>query len=184
LFFAIIVDKSSIGGIIMISIRKAKMEDIKFIMPIIQDAKNSLKRRNIPQWQAAYPESMNFEQDIKDGWLYVCHEDATIVGVAALVFAEDPYYKVIIDGSWQGDSTYAAIHRLALADKSQGRGIATKFVNLLTDQAILSGFHDIRIDTHEKNQSMRALISRCNFTQRGTIFIEDGTPRIAYQILK
>jgi hypothetical protein len=39
----------------------------------------------------------------------------------------------------------------------------------------------MRIDTHELNLPMRALIAKCEYNPRGTVYMTDGTPRIVYQ---
>ena len=39
----------------------------------------------------------------------------------------------------------------------------------------------LRIDTHEDNKVMQRAISKNGFQKRGIIYIEDGSPRIAYE---
>ncbi|MBR2916226.1 MAG: hypothetical protein IKC07_01315 [Clostridia bacterium] len=41
----------------------------------------------------------------------------------------------------------------------------------------------LRIDTHEKNKTMRLVVEKLGFIRCGIIYIEDGTPRIAYPLL-
>ena len=41
----------------------------------------------------------------------------------------------------------------------------------------------LRIDTHENNAVMRHLIARHGFLPCGTIYVEDGTPRLAFDWL-
>ena len=38
------------------------------------------------------------------------------------------------------------------------------------------------IDTHEKNKTMQHVVEKLGFKRCGIIYIEDGTPRIAYQL--
>ena len=40
---------------------------------------------------------------------------------------------------------------------------------------------NIRIDTHADNATMQRLIEKNGFTKCGTIYVRDGSPRIAYQ---
>lgn len=40
---------------------------------------------------------------------------------------------------------------------------------------------NLRGDTHERNLPMRRAFERNGFERCGTIWVEDGTPRIAYQ---
>ena len=48
----------------------------------------------------------------------------------------------------------------------------------------LSFGKDIRIDTHKNNLSMRSALDKLGFTHTGVIYLLDGTPREAYQLLK
>ena len=45
-------------------------------------------------------------------------------------------------------------------------------------------YYNIRIDTHDDNKVMQHLIERSGFRKCGTIYVFDGTPRIAYQWTK
>ena len=41
----------------------------------------------------------------------------------------------------------------------------------------------IRVDTHADNKPMQHLAEKYGFSRRGIIYVEDGTPRIAYDLL-
>ena len=43
--------------------------------------------------------------------------------------------------------------------------------------------HRIRIDTHEKNVSMRRMVEKNGFKKTGIIYVKDGSPRYAYQLI-
>ena len=40
---------------------------------------------------------------------------------------------------------------------------------------------NVRIDTHENNLIMQRLIKKHGFVRCGTIYVDDGSPRFAYQ---
>ena len=40
------------------------------------------------------------------------------------------------------------------------------------------------MDTHADNAPMRHLLEKSGFSHRGTIYVEDGTPRLAFDLLK
>ncbi len=40
---------------------------------------------------------------------------------------------------------------------------------------------NIRIDTHKDNHIMRHLLEERGYDERGVIYVDDGSPRIAYQ---
>ena len=41
----------------------------------------------------------------------------------------------------------------------------------------------LRVDTHEDNKPMQHLAQKYGFSRRGIIYVEDGTPRIAYDLI-
>ena len=87
----------------------------------------------------------------------------------------DPTYAYIEDGSWRSNSPYGAIHRVA----SLGGG------TLAAALAYAKARYDhIRMDTHRDNAPMRHLLEKLGFSHRGTIYVEDGTPRMAFDLLK
>ena len=43
--------------------------------------------------------------------------------------------------------------------------------------------NSLRIDTHEKNVRMRRFLNKNQFEERGIIYLKDGNPRIAYELL-
>ena len=40
---------------------------------------------------------------------------------------------------------------------------------------------NLKIDTHEDNYVMQNMLKKCGFTPCGTIYLEDGEPRIGFQ---
>ena len=66
------------------------------------------------------------------------------------------------------------IHRIA------GDGRAHGLVRCASEFAKGKKGH-VRIDTHPRNIIMQRQIEKCGFRKCGTIFVTDGTPRIAYQ---
>ena len=43
---------------------------------------------------------------------------------------------------------------------------------------------NVRIDTHADNIPMQGAIANQGFTKCGIIHVEDGSPRLAYQLVK
>lgn len=159
-------------------IRNAKIEDIDNIMDIYVIAKSFLRNSgNHVQWKGNFPPKEMLIDDIKKEQLYVCENENGIYAAFALIFGEDPTYKVIEKGSWLENSDYATIHRVASNQKE--KGVLKEIINFS-----LSKIKHLRIDTYDKNHIMRHLLEKYGFSERGTIYIHDGTPRIAYEIIK
>jgi len=65
------------------------------------------------------------------------------------------------------------VHRIATGGARKGAGAFC--LNWCLDQC-----GNLRIDTHRDNRPMRALLAKLGFVYCGVIYVEDGTPRLAY----
>lgn len=159
----------------MITIRKAEKKDIPAVMEIIMQAKKYLAMHQIPQWQTGYPEEIDIQDDLDHQGGYVAVENNVVKGYCFIKVMPDHNYDVI-EGKWLNDEPYAVMHRTCIHDSCKGNGIAGMFVETAAEKA-----DNIRADTHEKNRSMRKMLENQGFTACGTVYMEDGTPRIGYQ---
>ena len=129
---------------------------------------------NPTQWGRNFPPEELLWEDIKAGQLYVVEKNGDIHGVFAFIIGEDKTYLQIENGAWRSKAPYGTIHRIAGDGKIHGiLGEAVAFCE--------SKIPHLRIDTHADNKVMRHLIEKAGFVECGTIYIEDGTPRIAYE---
>ena len=94
----------------------------------------------------------------------------------AFIPGSDPTYQYI-DGAWLEDTPYAAIHRVASAGKE--KGVFTKIADYCKSQ-----ISHLRIDTHALNLPMQGAVEKNGFQRCGTIYLEDGSPRIAYEYVE
>ena len=157
-------------------IRKAALGDLGRIMEIYRAAQEFMIMSGNPgQWGRSYPTEEDVGDDIEKGFCHVIYDDTGIHAVFALCEGEDPYYAHI-DGAWLNDGEYAAIHRIA----SDGtfRGVVAAAVGYCREK-----FSNVRADTHEKNLPMQRALGRCGFVRCGTVYVRDGSPRIAYQLV-
>lgn len=156
-------------------IRYAKKEDLDAIMEIVGIAKQYMKESgNLTQWAGDYPGKIDFEEDIQKKQLYVCYNDEMTYGVFAFVTEKDPNYAYIEDGRWFNEEPYGTIHRIA--GNGKVKGVFQEAVDFAKDK-----MENLRIDTHEDNRTMRHLIEKNGFQRCGIVYMEDGSPRIAYQ---
>lgn len=112
--------------------------------------------------------------DIENNQLYVYENETGIHAVFALIFGDDPTYSVIENGSWISFKPYATIHRVA-SDRTI-KGITKEIISFSETK-----INHLRIDTYIDNHIMRHILQKNGFSERGTIYISDGTPRIAYE---
>lgn len=158
-------------------IREARIEDIERILEIYDIAKAFMRQTGNPhQWNSCYPDSETLEEDIHKHQLFVMEEDSIIHSVFAFIIGEDPTYKEI-KGAWLDHSTYGTIHRIA-SDGSMHQ-VFNKTVNFCSKRCA-----HLRADTHEDNKIMQKVLLKNGFQETGIIYVEDGTPRIAYEKVK
>lgn len=172
-------------------IRLAEMADFPQILTIYRKAREFMKENGNPsQWGDTFPREEVLRNDIEEKkHLYVItrgEKDAEIIaGVFALIIGPDPTYAVIEPctgdppentGFWLDESLYGTIHRLASGGRAHG----------IFAEAIAYSRRQIahlRIDTHADNLIMQRLIARAGFSRRGIIYTDDGSPRIAYELI-
>ena len=158
-----------------INVRPAVSEDIDNIMPIYDSAREYMAATGNPnQWVDGYPSREVLLDDISKEQCYVIDSDGDIMGVFVFIIGADPTYARIEGGSWLNDKPYGTIHRIASSGKVRG----------VFDMALEYCFgkiDNIRIDTHEDNKVMQGKIMGSGFTHCGTIYLLNGSPRLAYQ---
>ena len=154
-------------------IRKATLNDVPRMMEIYAIARDFMKTAGNPtQWGTTHPHHDRLVKDIEEELLFVIEDPHTIHGVFYLYIGEDPTYANIQDGCWHSDRLYGTIHRIA-GDGSGG------ILRTAVDYA--SGIIEyLRIDTHHDNTVMQNAVQKVGFQRCGIIYVEDGTPRIAY----
>ena len=157
------------------TIRKSSEEDYPTIRRIYSAARERMAAEgNGGQWEPGGPPADKVLTDIRNGDSYVVRENGKIIGVFSLIVGEDPTYGVIRGGGWLNDLPYGTIHRIAAAEK--GLGLFRDVLNFC-----FLKINNVRIDTHQNNTTMRAILKKNGFLECGTIFLESGDPRIAYQ---
>ena len=168
----------------MIEIRKTSPCDIDSLMPIFNEARATIAALGIDQWQNGYPNQEVIGADLKKAQSYCVLSDGEIVGTFALIDDGEPTYDNIFDGEWLTGNCkehYFAIHRVAISVKSRGMGISTAIIDYCADKARQAQKASLRIDTHRGNIVMRKMLEKHGFFHCGTIYLEKGDERVAYE---
>ena len=156
------------------NIRHTESDDLPRVMDIYEYAREQMRLNGNPdQWRDTNPTEVAIRNDIENKNSYVIERDGVICGVFSFIIGEEPTYKVI-DGKWMCDGVYGTIHRLASG------GIINGVFDLCLNFCE-SKISNIRIDTHRDNKIMQHLIEKNGFEMCGIIYVDDGSPRIAYQ---
>ena len=172
----------------MLTFRKAVSGDIDHLLALYEQGRAAIARFGIDQWQNGYPARADVEKDIADDVLWIAEDfdkPGKPVSVMALIFSGEPTYDRITDGQWLTGDThrYAAIHRITVSPDCRGRGVAGQTMAFGKKLAKEAGFTSLRIDTHKGNLAMRGMLEKNGFTHCGTIFLESGDPRVAYETM-
>lgn len=163
------------------TIRYAEKKDIDAIMQIISQARESIGRLGIDQWQYGYPTRDIVRDDIVQHRGFVVEVNGEVVATFALMLDGEPTYKKIYCGSWSTEGRYVALHRLAVAPSHRGGELTGGIVEYICGLASEQGYVSVRVDTHEGNLPMRRMLERNGFERRGTIHLLDGQVRVAYE---
>lgn len=157
-------------------IRDTTLADYEKIQEIYAYAREQMRQAGNPhQWGDDRPSGETLLRDIRNGQSHVIVAQGKICGVFTFLLGEDPTYQIIEQGQWLNDAPYGAIHRIA--GSGAGKGIFRECLGYC-----LSRIPNIRIDTHRDNTPMRHLLEKHGFQECGVIYVEDGSPRIAYQL--
>lgn len=166
-----------------ISIRSGRPDDETFAHRMFELARQSLRSSGIDQWQGDYPCGDDFAADVLHSRGLVIELDGVPIGVAAAYIGHEPTYDAIA-GQWLSDETqYGVIHRIAIDPSAKRSGAATAVIDHLQRQCMRSGIRSMRCDTHAQNLAMRRTLEKNGYRICGTICVEDGTGRVAYEKL-
>ena len=155
------------------NIRLTTAADLDQVMQIYHNARLYMRQTGNPtQWASGYPFRETVEEDIALGRSYVCEEDGHIYAVFMLLTTEEPTYAVI-DGAWLNSLPYLTLHRVA--STGEKRGMVDEIVGWALQRS-----QNLRGDTHADNLPMQRAFERNGFQRCGTVWMADGTPRIAY----
>ena len=156
-------------------IRKTRPEELERVLEIYAHGREIMKRTgNVTQWGYNRPQRSLIVGDIEKGNSYVVTDGGVIRGVFAFIVGRDPTYDHIEGGAWLNEEPYGTIHRIASDETAHG---------ILEAAVGYCGglISELRIDTHRDNVIMRHLVEKLGFVECGVIYVDDGTPRLAYQ---
>ena len=165
-------------------VRNCVRDDLPALMEIFDEARGTIAALGINQWQNGYPNADVISEDIDRRCSYCVTLDSKICGTFALIDNGEPTYDKIFDGHWKSgedSQNYIAIHRVAVAVSSRGRGVSTKIIEYATDYARRLSRDSLRIDTHRGNVVMRRMLEKHGFEYCGIIYLSSGDERVAYE---
>ena len=156
-------------------IRHSTPDDLSTIMSMIDHSRSIMRANgNKTQWDG-YPTTTTILDDIAKRIHYIIEDNGTPLGCFTLLNQPEPTYARIEGGLWLDDTTpYRTIHRLACAPNAHG---IARQAFIWSEQHASS----IRVDTHSDNHIMLHIIQQLGYTHCGTVYMDNGTPRLAFQ---
>jgi len=155
-----------------IECRLACEEDLDAIEDILKQAKASLAKFKVDQWNANYPAREDFLADISRGECYVLLCGDRVGAFFTLTTQPEPGYSAITDGKWGYDGPYATLHRCAVAQQWRGSGLSDRIISECERLTLALDRTCLRVDTHKKNKAMQSLLTRCGFQFRGNVLVD------------
>lgn len=169
---------------IFMQIRRTTPADLPAVAALYDEARAALRAAGVDQWQDGYPDGASARADMEKGIGFVLEDGGEVIATACLAFGREPTYDVIEQGAWQAQGEpYGFLHRIAVSPRAKGKGAAGLFFEELKRQARERGIRVLRGDTHRDNKAMQRVMEKSGLSYRGIIHIEDGTERLAYEII-
>ncbi|EGT3617649.1 GNAT family N-acetyltransferase, partial [Clostridium perfringens] len=153
------------------------------IVEIIELSKKYLKEAKIDQWQNGYPENNDLKKDIEDKNSYVLVKGTEILATTVISLDRESTYNSIVHGEWITDEDYIVMHRVAVHKDYKGKGIFKELIKEAKRIALNNNIFSIKIDTHKDNISMQKALCNNGFKKCGIIYLEDGSERIAFELV-
>lgn len=140
-----------------ITIKQASENNIPVIEEIMLDVVDFLDEIGQPQWERKNVTWQGLSRHFKTDDFYIAYIGGNPVGCMALI-DYDPTFWVDIQ---KGDSLF--IHKLAVKRCGAKQGVSKKLIDYAKSQSIKLGINEVRLDTHQFREKVRAIYEREGF---------------------
>lgn len=153
--------------------RRAELDDVPAVEKILKDAVRRMLAEGKQQWSESYPKAEHVLADIEKEVAFVLEMDGKVVAYGAVVCDGEPAYDKL-QGKWLSDESYVVVHRIAVSQDVQGRGVGARFLSEVENYASGKGINSFKIDTNFDNFAMLRLLEKCGFVYCGEVFYPRG----------
>ncbi|MBQ9664517.1 MAG: tRNA (guanosine(37)-N1)-methyltransferase TrmD [Oscillospiraceae bacterium] len=150
-----------------VTCRPAGEEDLPCLLQIREEARRSLARHGVDQWQGTYPAEEDFRREIAAGECFLVLHGGETAAFFTLSVNPEPGYDGIRDGRWSEPPSYAVLRHAAVAAAYRGSGLAEALLRLAEDRTRALGRRSIRTATHRKNKPALRLLRETGYRYRG-----------------
>jgi GNAT superfamily N-acetyltransferase len=158
-----------------LSIELARHEDFSSILRLATDCIDAMRAQGIEQWDEVYPNKGTFDDDMRNGTLYVCRFDGRVLGCGVLNSLQEPEYVSI---AWHHTAEpIGVVHRLMIDPTMWGKGTARFFMGFMEKRALSLGYRSIRLDAFAQNFGALGLYERLGYRRSGLVRFRWTAPR-------
>lgn len=161
------------------SFRKAEPKDLDQIWDVLQAAIKRRKEEGSNQWQDGYPNPEVVKADIRKESGYVLTDGETVAGYCAILINDEPEYANL-RGEWLTEGDFVLYHRVAVAEKYLGQGLAQQMLKHVEDFARANNISSVKADTNFDNAGMLRIFEKQGYAYCGEVTFR-GTPRMAFE---
>lgn len=152
----------------ILSIEKGKLDDLDTIFRLYEEAKESLQKSGIYQWNESYPQRQLVSNDIETSSLYVLKNNSNIVGAISFNNTQEDAYKSI---PWRfNDTKVLVVHRLVIDPEYHGFGYGQKLMNFAEGYALDNYYTSIRLDCYSQNIRAVKFYENREYISRGEVY--------------
>lgn len=160
--------------------RKATRLDTDRIWTILQHAIAKRAQEGSGQWQDGYPNRDTVEGDIEKNHGHVLEVGGTIVAYVAVIFDGEPDYEKI-QGTWLSSGRYTVVHRLAVAQDVDYRGLGTLVMRLVENVSKQAESYSVKVDTNHDNEGMLRIFEKLGYEYCGEVVLRGTSRRKAFE---
>ena len=163
-----------------IEFRVALLKDFEECWHLINMARMQMIASGLHQWTEEYPAREDILNDINNGVARILTFDGKIAVYGAVILNGEPHYEAL-EGKWQTEGNYYAIHRLATLPELQREGLAKAYIKQVKGLCEVEYVPSIKVDTHIHNTRMIGLLSSMGFCYCGVVDYGDHGKRVAFE---
>jgi ribosomal protein S18 acetylase RimI-like enzyme len=164
---------------IAMTLRPATHADLPELRAMYLAAVRALHAAGIDQWSEDYPAGA-LDEDIERGWLFVAQDEDGIVAAVALNDRADVWHEGLV---WTSERAMV-VHRLVVASRAQGKGIARRVMLWAHEYAHANGYAWMHLDTNVANRSAMELYHRLGYRDVGRLIPYPNFMAMEYKLEK
>lgn len=146
--------------------RKARAEDLPYIMAFVKRAVAHMDSKGIFQWDETYPTEAIVKGNIDRGDTTVYTVDSIPMAMISLDCVCDEEYLAL---EWTRSENFGVYHRLCVDPSLQGKGIGRRLAMMMEEKARAMGLSSIHLDAFTQNPAALHLYESMGFEPRGLV---------------